>query len=74
MRKEKISALQQSLESQQAPFTRPRDSDKIFQASYVVSELIAHKLRAHVEGECVKECMVVTAELLVPENFKLFQC
>ena len=35
MRKEKISTLQQSLELQQATFTRPRDSDKIIQASYV---------------------------------------
>ena len=41
MRKEKISALQQSLESQQATFTRPSDSDKIIQASYVVSQLTA---------------------------------
>ena len=48
-------------------------SDKIILASYVVSQLIAQKLRPHVEGEFVKECMVATAELLVPEKVKLFQ-
>ena len=74
MRKDKIGALQHSLESQQATFTRSCDSDKIIQASYVVSQLIAQKLRPHVEGELVKECMVATAELLVPEKLKLFQC
>ena len=74
MRKEKISALQQSLESQQVTFTRLRDSDKIIQESYVVSQLITQKLRPHVEDEFVKEYVVATAELLVPEKFKLFQC
>ena len=73
MRKEKISALQQSLESQQATFTRPCDSDTIIQEIYVVSQLIAQKLRPHVEGEFMKECMVATAELLMQEKFKLFQ-
>ena len=70
MRKEKISALQQSLEAQQATVTRLRDRDKIIHASYVVSQLIAQKLRPHVEGEFVKECKVATAELLAPETLK----
>ena len=38
MRQGKISPLQQSLESQQATFTRPSDSDKIIQASDAVSQ------------------------------------
>ncbi|MBN3322622.1 GTD2A protein, partial [Atractosteus spatula] len=63
MRLDKINALQRSLESQQAAFTRPRcDRDNVIQTSYVVSELIAEKLRPHVEGEFVKECMVVAAD------------
>ena len=73
MRKEKNSALQQSLELQQTTFTRSRDSDKIIQASYVVSQLIVQKLKPHVEGEFVKERMVATVELLVPKKIKLFQ-
>lgn len=74
LRLDKINALQRSLESQQATFTRPRyDRDNVIQTSYVVSELIAKKLRPHVEGEFVKECMVAAAELLAPDKVKLFQ-
>ena len=69
MRQDKIGA-HQSLESQQTTVTRPRDSDKIIQASYAVSQLIAQKLRPRVEGELLKKCMVATAELLAPEKLK----
>ena len=73
MRLDKINALQWSFESQ-AAFTRPRcDRDNVIQTSYVVSELIVKKLRPHVEGEFVKECMVAAAELLAPDKVKLFQ-
>uniref|UniRef100_A0A8C1LT94 Uncharacterized protein n=1 Tax=Cyprinus carpio TaxID=7962 RepID=A0A8C1LT94_CYPCA len=41
--------------------------------SFVVSELIAKKLRPHSEGEFVKECLVAAAELLAPDKLKLFQ-
>ena len=37
MRHYKISALQQSVEAQQATFRRPRDSDKIIKAGDAVS-------------------------------------
>ncbi|CAK6436213.1 unnamed protein product [Pipistrellus nathusii] len=74
MRLDKINALQRSLELQQAAFTKPGcDRDNVIQTSYVVSELIAKKLRPHVEGEFVKECMVAAAELLAPDKVKLFQ-
>lgn len=74
MRLDKIKALQQSLKSQQVVFTKLRgDNDNVIQASYVVSELIAKKLRPHVEGEFVKECMVAAAELIAPDKVKLFQ-
>ncbi|KAK1333566.1 LOW QUALITY PROTEIN: hypothetical protein QTO34_005951, partial [Cnephaeus nilssonii] len=74
MRLDKINALQRSLELQQAAFTQPGcDRDNVIQTSYVVSELIAKKLRPHVEGEFVKECMVAAAELLAPDKVKLFQ-
>jgi hypothetical protein len=36
-----------------------------------VSELIAKKLRPHVEGEFVKECVVAAAELLAPDRESL---
>jgi hypothetical protein len=47
-------------------------TDNVIQTSYVVSELIAKKLRPHVEGEFVKECMVAAAEMLEPDKV-LFQ-
>ncbi|KAM4043803.1 general transcription factor II-I repeat domain-containing protein 2-like [Anomaloglossus baeobatrachus] len=74
MRLDKINALRRSLELQQSAFNKPRcDRSNVIQTSYVVSELIAKKLRPHVEGEFVKECMVAAAELLAPEKVKLFQ-
>ncbi|XP_069811921.1 general transcription factor II-I repeat domain-containing protein 2A-like [Dendropsophus ebraccatus] len=74
MRLDKINALQRTLESQQAAFTRPRcDRDNVIHTSYVVSELIAKRLRPHIEGEFVKECMVAAAELLAPDKLKLFK-
>uniref|UniRef100_A0A674NTU2 SPIN-DOC-like zinc-finger domain-containing protein n=1 Tax=Takifugu rubripes TaxID=31033 RepID=A0A674NTU2_TAKRU len=57
MRLDKINALCRSLEAQQAAFTRPcTDRENITRASFVVSELIATKLKPHTEGEFVKEC------------------
>ena len=74
MRLDKINALRLSLGAQQAAFTRPQtDRENITRASFVVSELIATKLKAHAEGEFVKECLVAAAELLAPDKVKLFQ-
>ncbi|XP_056440141.1 general transcription factor II-I repeat domain-containing protein 2A-like [Gadus chalcogrammus] len=74
MRLDKINALRRSLGAQQAAFTRPQtDGENITRASFVVSELIATKLKPHAEGEFVKECLVAAAELLAPDKVKLFQ-
>ncbi|GLV40928.1 hypothetical protein CBL_08502 [Carabus blaptoides fortunei] len=74
MRLDKIKALHQSLKSQQAVFTKLRgDNENVIQTSYVVGELIARRLRPHVEGEFVKEGMVAAAELIAPDKVKLFQ-
>ena len=74
MRLDKINALRLSLGAQQAAFTRPQtDRENITRASFVVSELIATKLKPHAEGEFVKECLVAAAELLAPDKVKLFQ-
>ena len=64
MGQDKSNDLRQSLASQQATFTRPRDNDKIIQASYAVSQLTALKLRSHVQGEFVKECRAVSARII----------
>uniref|UniRef100_A0A674N6P6 SPIN-DOC-like zinc-finger domain-containing protein n=1 Tax=Takifugu rubripes TaxID=31033 RepID=A0A674N6P6_TAKRU len=56
MRVDKVNALRRSLEAQQAAFIRPSsDRENITRASFVVSELIAKKLKPHAEGEFVKE-------------------
>lgn len=74
MRLDKINALQRGLKSQQATFTRPHcDRENVIQTSYVLSELIARKLKPHVEGEFVKECITAAAGLLAPEKVQLFQ-
>ena len=74
MRLDKINALQRCLDSQQASFTRPRcDRDNVIQTSYAMSDLIAKKLKPHIEGEFVKECIVKAAELLAPDKLQLFQ-
>ena len=74
LRSDKINALKRSLGAQQAAFTRPNlEKENVVRASYVVSELIAKKLKPHSDGEFVKECLVATAELLAPDKVKLFQ-
>ncbi|KAL6465184.1 hypothetical protein MHYP_G00253170 [Metynnis hypsauchen] len=71
---EKIKALKNNLLTQQASFTRPKkELDSVTEVSYVVSELIAKRLRPYSEGEFVKECMVAAAQVLAPEKLKLFQ-
>lgn len=74
MRVDQVNALRQSLVAQQAVFTRPHsDRDNVTHASFVVSELIAKKLKPHSEGEFVKECLVTAVELLALDKVKLFQ-
>ncbi|XP_074050066.1 general transcription factor II-I repeat domain-containing protein 2A-like isoform X2 [Macrotis lagotis] len=74
VRLDKIRALQQSRAPQEVTLATPCCAgSNIIQASYVVSELIARKLRPHVEGEFVKDCMVAAAKLLAPDKVKLFE-
>lgn len=55
-------------------FTRPHsDRYNIMQASFVVSELMAKRLKLYSVGEFVKECLVAPAEVLTPDKVKLFQ-
>ena len=48
------------------------DND-IIQTSYEISEIIAKKLKPHIEGEFVKECIVATAKLIAPEKVAVFE-
>lgn len=74
LRLDKVNALRRSLSAQQAALSKPQsDAENSKRASYMVSELIAKKLKPHAEGEFVKECLVNVAEVLVPDKVKLFQ-
>lgn len=44
------------------------DRDSVVQAVFVVSELIAEKLKPHLEEEFVKECLVRAAEQQTKSN------
>ncbi len=71
---DKVNTHQRSLSAQQAVFTRPHsDRENVIHASFVVSELIAKKLRPHSEGQFVKECLFAAVELLASDKVKLFQ-
>ena len=53
----KVNVLQQSVCSQQAVFITPHsDRQNVTQASFVVSEPLARKLKPNSEGELVKKC------------------
>ena len=41
--------------------------------SYEISELIAKKLKPHIEGEFVKECIAAAAKLIAPEKVAVFE-
>lgn len=44
------------------------------QASFLVSKLIAKDLKPHSEGECVKESLAATVELLALDKAKTIHC
>ncbi|KAI4830515.1 hypothetical protein KUCAC02_002143 [Chaenocephalus aceratus] len=73
-RLDKLNALRRSLVSQQAFFARPQaNQDNVTHVSFVLSELIAKKMKPHSDGEFVKECLVAAAEVLAPDTLKVFQ-
>ena len=66
--------LKRSLNVQQTALCRHCKTDNdIIQTNYEISELIVKKLKSHVEGEFVKECIVAAAKLLAPEEVAVFE-
>ena len=49
-----------------------KTNSDIAQASYEFSELIAKKVKPHMEGEFMKECIVTAAKLVAPDKITLF--
>lgn len=65
IRKKKISELKLNLTGQQSLFTRPiSQSKKATSASFKIAHLLAKKMKPFVEGEIIKEAMLLTAETL----------
>jgi hypothetical protein len=65
IRKKKISELKLNLTAQQSLFTRPiSQSRKATSASFKIAHLLAKKMKPFVEGEIIKEAMLLSAETL----------
>ena len=55
-------------------FERPRKESKAcIKVSYVTAEKIAKKSKAFLEGEFVKECLIVAGEILCQNNKEVFK-
>ena len=74
-RQDKIAfLLKRGMNAQQTALQRYCKTDNdIFQTSYEISELTAKKLKPHIEGEFVKECIVAAARLLAPKKVAVFE-
>ena len=73
-RKEKLKKLISNLEKQQSIFKKQNvETEKNTKASYVVSSLIAKKMKPFTDGEFVKECLMNVVEVVCPENRTLFE-
>ena len=73
-RQNKIAFLKRGLNAQQIALQRYCKTDnEIIQTSNEISELIAKKLKSHIEGEFVKECIVPAAKLIAPEKVAVFE-
>ena len=73
-RQDKIAFLKRGLNAQQTALQKYCKTDNdIIQTSYEISELIAKKLKPHMEREFVKECIVAAAKLIAPEKVAVFE-
>ena len=73
-RQNKVAFLKRGLNAQQTALQKYCKTDNdIIQTSYEISELIAKKLKPHIEGEFVKECIVAAAKLIAPEKVAVFE-
>ncbi|XP_067932785.1 uncharacterized protein [Watersipora subatra] len=73
-RHDKIDVLKRGLNAQQTALKSYCKTDNgIIHMSYEISELIAKKLKPHIEGEFVNECIVVAAKLMAPKKVAVFE-
>ena len=73
-RQDKIAFLKRGLNVQQIALQRYcKTNNDIIQTNYKISEVIAKKLKPHIEGEFVKECIVAAAKLIAPGKVAVFE-
>ena len=73
-RQDKVAFLKRGLNAQQTALQKYcKTNNDIIQTSYEISKLIAKKLKPHIEGEFVKECIVAAAKLIAPEKVAGFE-
>ncbi|XP_066977883.1 general transcription factor II-I repeat domain-containing protein 2B-like [Macrobrachium rosenbergii] len=72
-RDDKVEELEQSLKQQQSLFKNVRHvSDAAVKASYIISNEIAASSRPFTEGDFVKKCMLLTADVICPDKRQAF--
>ena len=68
-REDKLEVLRKAFDAQQNVFRNQNtDVENVVRASYAVSKLIGKKLMPFTDGEFIKECMLVVAEVVCPEQ------
>ncbi len=66
--------MQSALGKQQNVFRKmANESESCVKASYVLSQMIAHKSKPFTDGYFLKECMIKAAEIVCPDKVKVFQ-
>ena len=74
LREQEVTKLKRELVKQQEIIRKPVLVNKsVVKASYVISQIIAQRLKPFSDGEFVKNCMVEAAEILTPDNKNLFE-
>lgn len=74
LRTAKLNELKRQLVHQQSVFKKQTsENDSLVKASYIVAEKIARASKPFIEGEFVKECLVAVAEVVCPQQKKLFE-
>lgn len=73
-RKQKFSELKSALDKQKKLFTSGcKDVDNAVKTSYILSNLIAKKSKSYSDGEFIKDCILLSAEILCPKQLSSFK-
>lgn len=73
LRQDKIECLQKALLAQQTFFTKVnKDVECVVKASFLISEIIAKKLKPFSDGAFVKECIDAAVDCICPEKKQCF--